>query len=162
MINFKQNIKSIILILLILSISSCENTTSDSDNPPGTETTDPPDNTTTTDPEDSKPPQTPSNGDVTAGGTTTPIDPDNHFSNTDCNRVYWTFKCALNYKKTQSHTEECQKNMTSFYPENENVMVQVEAQSQNSEEVIRETWLTFFNANCKEDLAVKSYLRNLD
>ncbi len=80
---------------------------------------------------------------------------ENHFSNKDCNRVYWTFKCTLEFKKTKTHSQECLK-------KNESIVKQIEMQSKNSEQIIRHTWQSFFNKNCQNDLKVKPYLENLN
>ncbi|MCZ0932732.1 MAG: hypothetical protein OXJ52_06245 [Oligoflexia bacterium] len=85
-----------------------------------------------------------------------------HFEDTECNRHYWTFKCALEYKSSQKHSEECIKNITASYPNDENRMKRITAQSKNTESIIKATWTNYFNQHCKDDLSVKEHLKNLN
>ena len=85
-----------------------------------------------------------------------------HFEDTECNRHYWIFKCALEFKASQKHSEECQSHIKSFYPNDENRMSRISAQSKNQENVIKATWTNYFNKHCKDVVSVKESLKNLN
>ena len=101
----------------------------------------------------------PSAGDERADTETDSTEP---FVSNECNRFYWTFKCALEYKTTQAHSEQCESNIKAVYPNDENRMNRISAQSKNSEHVIKTTWSNYFNQNCKNDISVTENLKNLD
>ena len=89
-------------------------------------------------------------------------EPSNYFSKKECNRFYWTFKCALEFKTTKAHSEECKSNITALYPDDADRMNRISAQSKNTEQVIKETWENYFNKHCKDELSVKEQLKNLN
>ena len=115
-------------------------------------------------------PQSPANEDLRAGGIDEEKNPkgeeenslSEHFENQNCNRFYWTFKCALEFKISQVHSEECKSNIAVLYPNDDSRMERISAQSQNSQTVIKETWTNYFNKHCKDNLSVKEQLKNLD
>ena len=86
----------------------------------------------------------------------------NVFENKDCNRFYWTFKCALEYKKSKAHSEECKKNIVAVYPDDKDSLARISAQSRNSEQTIKATWANYFENNCKEDVSVTENLKELN
>ena len=84
------------------------------------------------------------------------------FESNQCNRLYWTFKCALEYKTTQTHSKECKNNIENVYPNNKDALKMISAQSKNPENTIKQTWKNFFNQNCKDDVSVTENLKNLN
>ena len=94
--------------------------------------------------------------------TNTEADPTELFVSNECNRFYWIFKCALEFKANQTHSEQCKKNITALYPDNKDSLSMISAQSRNSENIIKQTWKNFFNQNCKNDVSVTENLKNLD
>lgn len=97
-----------------------------------------------------------------------PKNPATEDTNTDlfvdekCNRMYWIFKCALEFKISQSHSEECQNNIETTHPNDEQIMEKIEARSKNNINIIKQTWSNYFNQNCKDVLSVESHLKELD
>ena len=91
-----------------------------------------------------------------------PQDSQTVFESNQCNRFYWTFKCALEYKTTENHSEECKRNIANVYPNNKDALKMISAQSKNPENTKKQTWKNFFNQNCKDDVSVTANLKNLN
>ena len=149
-----NSITKILFCVFIISLISCDKETSQGEPP-----VKPPENEITNENPDEK---TPTRNPTQAGDSENENSPDNLFESKECNRFYWTFKCALEFKNSKAHSEECKKNITALYPDDSDRMKRIEAQSKNSENVIKTTWLSYFNANCKDDISVTENLKQLD
>ena len=151
-------IKFLFCFFIITSLVKCGDSKTDQ----GGSVKPPKNEITNENPEEQPPKGNPTRNPTQAGDTENENTPNNLFEDKECNRFYWTFKCALEFKNSKAHSEECKKNITALYPDDANRLKRIEAQSKNTEQTIKATWLNYFNNNCKDDISVTDNLKQLD